>query len=275
MINDHISEDPKEDLFYPPTQEYLVMDSNGFLLNGVLEIAQGKGPHPTILLLHGFPGVEKNGDLAQIFRRAGFNVVVFSYRGSWGSQGTFSFKNCYEDTINVINFLQSHNEEYRIKSDEIILIGTAFGGFIALYTAFQLESIDRVACISGFHLDLLKNVFRTNPPEKEILLSDFDKSMNPLVGTSSSVLYDEIMNIESWDFTDYYSVLAKKDLCLISSLKDEIVPPEIYHFPIVKNLEIYKPQRLFQEIFYDAYHTYSGHRIQLTKVLLKWLLKQH
>ena len=275
MTIDPFSEEPKEDLFYPPTQEYLVINSEGYLLNGVLEIAQGKGPHPTIILLHGFPGIEKNGDLAHVFRRAGFNVVIFSYRGSWGSKGTFTFKNCAEDTVNVILFLKSHSEEYRIKPDEIILIGTAFGGFIALYTAFKINTIDRVACISGFHLDLLKNDYQTNPSEKDTLLSNFDKSLNPLVGTSSSALYDEITNIESWDFTDYYAVLSKKDLCLISSLKDEMVPPETYYFPIIKNLEKYKPQRLFQEIFYDAYHTYSGHRIQLSKVLLKWLLKQH
>ena len=34
------------------------------------EIAAGAGPHPTMLLLHGLPGNERNLDLAQAARRA-------------------------------------------------------------------------------------------------------------------------------------------------------------------------------------------------------------
>ncbi|MDO8912512.1 MAG: hypothetical protein Q8N10_08825 [Phenylobacterium sp.] len=32
-------------------------------------------------------GNEKNLDLAQAVRRAGWNAVTFNYRGSWGSPG--------------------------------------------------------------------------------------------------------------------------------------------------------------------------------------------
>ena len=47
----------------------------------VIYIASGPGPHPTVLMLHGFPGNEKNLDLAYSFRRAGWNVLVpFTWR---------------------------------------------------------------------------------------------------------------------------------------------------------------------------------------------------
>ena len=39
-----------------------------------------------VLLLHGFPGNEKNLDLAQDLRADGFNVLFFHYRGAWGSE---------------------------------------------------------------------------------------------------------------------------------------------------------------------------------------------
>jgi len=55
--------------------------------NAIVYEAQGAGPHPTVVLLHGFPGNEKNLVLAQALRRAGWNVVFFHYRGSWGSGG--------------------------------------------------------------------------------------------------------------------------------------------------------------------------------------------
>ena len=72
--------------------------SDGALLNGRALLAQGKGPHPTILLLHGMPGNELNMDVAQAARRAGWNVFTFHYRGSWGSGGEFSFSNAVADT---------------------------------------------------------------------------------------------------------------------------------------------------------------------------------
>ena len=53
--------------------------------------APGPGPHPVVLLLHGFPGNERNLDLAQTIRRAGWDVLFFDYRGSWGTPGDFSF----------------------------------------------------------------------------------------------------------------------------------------------------------------------------------------
>ena len=33
--------------------------------------------------LHGYPGHEKNLDLAQSLRRTGFSSVIFFYRGCW------------------------------------------------------------------------------------------------------------------------------------------------------------------------------------------------
>ena len=45
------------------------------------------------MLLHGFPGNEQNLDLAQVIRRAGWNVLTLHYRGAWGSPGSFSIGN--------------------------------------------------------------------------------------------------------------------------------------------------------------------------------------
>lgn len=50
-------------------------ESHGNRLNGIVYLANGAGPHPTVVLLHGFPGNEKNLDLAQALRRDGFNVL--------------------------------------------------------------------------------------------------------------------------------------------------------------------------------------------------------
>src|ERR1700748_3985864 len=86
----------------PAGFEELIIPSGGSLLQGFMYKPNGKQKHPTLLLLHGYPGNEKNLDLAQVVRSHVWNVIYFDYRGSWGSQGPFSFKNCVADIINVV-----------------------------------------------------------------------------------------------------------------------------------------------------------------------------
>ena len=71
--------------------ETFQLPSHGAKLNALAYVAAGGGPHPVVIILHGFPGNEKNLDLAQTIRRAGWDVLYFDYRGSWGSPGDFSF----------------------------------------------------------------------------------------------------------------------------------------------------------------------------------------
>src|SRR5436309_12723467 len=99
--------DAPADAAHPARSEVLHIPSGGVAINGLAYIAAGAGPHPTLVLLHGLPGNEKNLDLAQAVRRAGWNVVTFNYRGSWGSPGTFSFRGNIADTKAVLAYVRA------------------------------------------------------------------------------------------------------------------------------------------------------------------------
>jgi pimeloyl-ACP methyl ester carboxylesterase len=109
----------------------------GELMNGIMYIAAGPGRHPTVILLHGFPGNEQNIDLAQSIRRAGWNVLYFHYRGAWGSQGDFSFANATQDTWAAIRFVQDPEnvQRYNIDPRHVVLVGHSMGGFMAAAAA--------------------------------------------------------------------------------------------------------------------------------------------
>ena len=81
--------DPPVDVAHPAHSMVLHIPSHGVLINGLMYSPSGAGPHPTLVICHGLPGNEKNLDLAQAVRRAGWNAVTFNYRGSWGSPGNF------------------------------------------------------------------------------------------------------------------------------------------------------------------------------------------
>src|SRR4029453_12265496 len=92
-----ITTDPPRDPAHPARKEVIHVPSGGAIINGVVYTASGAGPHPTFVFFHGLPGTERNLDLAQAVRRAGWNAVFVNYRGSWGSGGSFRFAHTLED----------------------------------------------------------------------------------------------------------------------------------------------------------------------------------
>ena len=75
QTGDPVALDPAPDPAYPAALDELALESGGSRMNGIVYVAAGAGPHPTVVLLHGYPGNERNLDLAQALRRDGWDVV--------------------------------------------------------------------------------------------------------------------------------------------------------------------------------------------------------
>lgn len=101
----------------------LTIPCGGSKLQGFILTANGAQKHPTLLLLHGFPGNERNLDLAQVVRSHGWNVIYFDYRGSWGSEGKFTFQHCVEDVVNVVAWCKQNADKFKIDTANIALFG--------------------------------------------------------------------------------------------------------------------------------------------------------
>ncbi|MEO1576489.1 MAG: alpha/beta hydrolase, partial [Pseudomonadota bacterium] len=104
----------------PATSVELTITSQGARLPGLLMVAGGAGPHPTALLLHGYPGNEKNLDLAQTMRRAGWNVLFIHYRGAWGAEGYFRISHMHEDALAALDFLRARAGEFRVDPERMV-----------------------------------------------------------------------------------------------------------------------------------------------------------
>src|SRR4029079_7732638 len=115
---------------HPAAQVAIAVDSAGVTLNGVAYVPAGSGPHPGALLLHGFPGYERNLDLAQGLRRAGRTAIVVHYRGAWGSGGRFSFANVLEDSLAMLEHARSPAMRDRLRLDpsRVALVGPSMSG---------------------------------------------------------------------------------------------------------------------------------------------------
>jgi pimeloyl-ACP methyl ester carboxylesterase len=123
--------DPPRDPAHPARFEVLHIPSADLEINGLAYLASGPGAHPTLVICHGWPGNEKNLDLAQAVRRAGWNAITFNYRGSWGSPGEFHFVQVPEDAAAVIAWLRRPEVAARLAVDpqRIAIAGHSMGGW--------------------------------------------------------------------------------------------------------------------------------------------------
>ena len=116
--------------------------------------AQYEGPHPAVVMFHGFPGYTTNNDLEYALMRMGCVVIHVNHRGAWGSEGNYLFSNLVDDAVAITKW--AHNpattDQYNIDPDAIFLVGHSMGGMTVLNAAGKLGFIRGVAAIAPYDL---------------------------------------------------------------------------------------------------------------------------
>jgi pimeloyl-ACP methyl ester carboxylesterase len=268
-----ITTDPGPDQTNPAAMQSFQIPSHGAMLNAIAYIAQGAGPHPVVILLHGFPGNEKNLDLAQAIRRDGWNVVYFDYRGSWGSPGDFSFTHSIEDTQSVIAYLRDSTHASKLRSDPayVVLIGHSMGGFIARYVGAQDPTIKAIGLISAADMGVDRVQSLKPAQEKETtarLAAHFAaEGMAPLAGcTPESLAKEVIANAAAWNIQDLAPKLASRPVLVITS--DDGLAPSNDAFVAA----LHKAGATdISTVHLTTDHSYSDQRIALEKAVLEAL----
>lgn len=265
-MTDPFTQDPVFDPEFAPSTADFHFRSHGAMLNGVILTAGGAGPKPTVLLLHGFPGNERNFDLAQIYRRAGFNAVVFHYRGAWGSQGSFSFENCLEDLPPALEFLCQNAARYQIDPGRIALVGHSMGGWIALMGTARGLGVRAAVSICGFNFGRFTRRVLDNPDSVRQWAEAFEGEVLPLAGTSGQALIEEMLHHgEAWDLLGQAPRLAQTPILLVGATQDTIATLELSHHPLAEAL----PHA--RQVLYETDHSLASHRVALARDTLDFL----
>jgi len=259
---DPVVDDPVIDDANPPSLVELQIPSGGDMMNGHLYVANGAGPHPTAIFLHGFPGNEKNLDLAQVLRRAGYNSLFFHYRGAWGSGGTYGINSFLEDTGATIAFLQAKASEgeYRIDASRISLVGHSFGGFNTLVTRLENPAVRCSVALAPANLfPRLQQMDVSQLPTNPIL---------PLGGyTYADLVRQGLAEADRYDYVSRMRDEAAGPMLLVSGLRDRAVTMET-QTPIAAAAGNVPA---FEHVIMDADHSFSGNRINLSRILLNWM----
>ena len=255
--------DPPADAAHPAGMEVLHIPSHGVSINGVIYTPSGPGPHPTIVLCHGFPGNEKNLDLAQAVRRAGWNAVTFNYRGAWGSPGSFRFSQNLEDADAVLAFLRdtANAAKFGIDTKRIVLAGHSMGGWVTVLTAAHDHALAGAVLISAADMGLMGGI------EHKKLVALTADNMEALAGCTPESLATELgQNAKAFQFANAVDGLKSVPL-LVLSANDGLAP---HTDALVQALEA-KGDKNIKAIHAATDHGWSDHRIFLETSILEWL----
>jgi pimeloyl-ACP methyl ester carboxylesterase len=257
----------------PPSMQTFQIPSHGALLNAFVYVAGGAGPHPLVVLLHGFPGNERNLDLAQDIRRAGWDVLYFDYRGSWGSPGAFSFSHAIEDTAAAITLMRDPEMTwlFRLDPSRIVLIGHSMGGFMAVQDAAADPAILGVALISA--ADLGGRIPQPLPKEREptaiqrLSVAYVQEGMAPLAGcTPEGLARDTLDHAAQWSFLGKVDALKHRPVMVVSSndayaAGDNAFAAALHSAGNDRVIRLHLPTD----------HVYSSQRSALSTAVLHWL----
>jgi pimeloyl-ACP methyl ester carboxylesterase len=256
---------------FPPSMMELTFESEGSRLNGLMYVANGPGPHPVVLLLHGFPGNEKNLDLAQAMRRSGVNVVFFHYRGSWGSGGTFGITNSIEDVANVLAAVRdtSWATAHRSDPNKVGIVGHSFGSFLGAKTVQNDENIACFANLDGWDAGATgRNLIENNEMYRRIIASweegEFGEG-GPLTGSAADAVSEIADNADSFWVEGMATELARIPLLIISASRAFGAT----HDSLVTSIREAGAESL-KEYVLDDDHSFSAHRIELAQLLVNW-----
>lgn len=260
-----VGADPAPDASARAGMEELTIDSHGAALYGVFYRAAGTGPHGTVVLLHGFPGFEQNEDLAQVLRRAGWNAVLFHYRGAWGSQGEYSFSHCIEDVQAVLAYLRTPAIAARLRVDpqQLVLVGHSVGGVLAGVVAAGDREVMGVAMISAAN----RRLAMRKPGWEPQITEHFRDEMGPLRGTAAQALVAELKeHAENWDLVRLAPQWKPRPVLIVRS--DDAFGAEDEAFAAVARAA--DPAHV-TEVHLATDHAYSDARVALARTLLTWI----
>jgi pimeloyl-ACP methyl ester carboxylesterase len=241
----------------------LHVPSGGVKINGIALLAPGAGVHPTLVFLHGLPGNEKNIDLLQAVRRAGWNAITINYRGSRGSPGVFRFDNTTADAAALLTFLRdpANSRALGVDTTRLVLAGHSMGGWVTAMTAA------RNPYLSGAILISAANMGAEGGAKREDAVAMMRDNMESLAGGTAETFADDLRNgAEARNWSHALSGLARLPLLVLTS-DDGLAPASD---SLVANLRRAGDSRV--TVVHEATdHSWSDRRIALESAVLRWL----
>jgi dienelactone hydrolase len=268
---DPVAQDPViTDKAPPPLVHEVRFDSDGVTLYGKVFSVQGTSPRPTVVIARGYPDMTSSADLALILQRAGYNAMIFNYRGTWGMGGSFSLENAYQDMHAAVEYLREaqNTKSMLVDPNNIVLLGYSLGAPVALRLAASDAGVRGVMQLDGTDMRAMAAL---TPEQRAEWAADLKTPAVPNAD-GMKIIGDVVDRFDNWNPETYVPGLSGKDVLLLWASQGN--GSEMHRWG--KSLhDMYSgPARVMEKTF-ETNHDFADHRIELARVTLAWLDKLH
>lgn len=255
------------------------LKNNGIRLDARFFPANLTQKAPSVILLHGFPGNQSSPlGLAESLNKAGFNILVFNYQGSFSSEGTFSFDNCIDNAGAAADFLfdPGNQAKYNIDTSRVVVCGYSFGGTIAIESGMYNKRIKYIISIANDdHSVSIKkaavdSAFREN--YRQFVGRSFGQS-GPFRGDLKALLDYNIRNVDRYDLVKNAERLKSKRVLFIVGWHDNTSLMEVNTLPLYRTLLQFNKENTSIKGF-ESDHRFGNVTDELSGSIIDWIVKQ-
>jgi dipeptidyl aminopeptidase/acylaminoacyl peptidase len=237
--------------------------------------AIGEGPFPTIILLQGWASGGKDSlQIGATLAGSGINSFTIHYRGTYLSEGIFTFKDLLKDLDFLYNLIKTEKfqKKYKIDTTKIIMGGHSFGGAISLIYAANSPQIKYAFSVGAPDHSEMAREYKNNPQLAEMLDASFAKREAPKGPVRGGVesLRDMVKNPDMHDLRKLAPRFKGKKLLLVGGWEDSGPVVEDHLVPFYRELKKAGVEDV-EIIMYHADHSFRNVRMQLSADIFDWI----
>jgi cephalosporin-C deacetylase-like acetyl esterase len=252
----------------------LELKSAGVTLRATLFVARGSGPHPTLVVLKGFPGNASTAFPAYL-QSKGFNAIAMNFRGQLDSDGTYDVGGTPDDATALIAYLRSDSAKraFRIDPQRIAITGTSAGSFGALASAARDPSLRCVALIVPFNWTVTLMTMRDNALLRTAMVNQVEamtKRANPPVRLDTAFAARTFANAESYDLRAVARRLVGKNVFLIGARYDSTAHLTTHFEPVRDSLRV--ARAIVRDTILDDNHNLTGTGERVYDLIATWMM---
>ena len=240
--------------------EDMSIPCEGVRLLGRLYRPNDESVHPAVAVCHGYPGDNKNMDLAEELALNGVSVLIFYYMGAWGSGGEFRLTNMAPSTMAAVKYLRGLD---LIDPDRVGLVSLSMGA-VPLTKCMSLDPSLRTGVLMSPASDLKP---WSQEQYLDIIVPVFLKmAEGKLAGWTEEKLRQDVKAAASkLNPLETVRKIHAPLLVVLGTNDTVAAPPDIRRFYVAAN----EPKKLVE--IEGADHEFSEHRIPLQRAVIDWV----
>lgn len=239
--------------------------------------ATGEGPFPTIFLLQGWAsGGTDSRQIGATLAGSGINSITIHYRGTYLSEGVFTYKDLFKDLDFIYNLLKTEKfqKKYEIDTSKIIMGGHSFGGAISMTYAANNPQIKYVFSVGAPDHAQFVREYLNNPEMAEGIDTSFARREAPEgpVRGGVALLQDMVKNPDMHDLRKLAPNFKGKKILMIGGWEDPGATVDNHQLPFYRALKKAGVEDV-NFIVYHAGHSFRTVLKQLSADILEWISK--